>query len=97
MQQNWNSVPILAEYNDPMNWNCDECRAISEALRAAMTEAWPEQLAKFKELLGPAGDNLPTIEYDPAANSASKAHSVFRRMLEHQAKTGHTVPLLPRR
>ena len=78
----------------PFSTNCDQCRAITEELREAMTEAWPEQLAKFKELLGPAGDSLPAIDYDPAANSASKAHRVFRRMLEHQAKTGHTVPLL---
>jgi hypothetical protein len=76
-----NSVSAFYEYNRPMmNSNCDECRAIAEELREAMTEAAPEQLAKFKELLGPAGDNLPAIDMrHDSVTRISRAHSGFRK------------------
>ena len=75
-----------------MKPKCDECRAIAEELRKATTGAWPAQLAAFKEMLGPAGDDLPVVDTSPDPNAVSRAHSAFRKLLLHQVATGHTVP-----
>ena len=79
-----------------MDSNCDECRTIAEELREAMRESvlepgFENRWAKFQEMLGPEGDDLPVIgvRRDPAATSASKAYSALRKMDEHHAKTGH--------
>ncbi len=79
---------------------CDECRRIALELREAWTEAWlstdDEFRAAWTGLLGGTEEDLARAEEifprTKVAN-ADQLRKVVMKKFEHEALTGHKIPL----